>query len=86
MPGPWCFASTLKKVWVLNLPEKGFLFGYPIVFKKRNGIREKAETFAGGLYKSFSDYLILSHFCLDWETDSAGRFGNFASVCLAPGA
>lgn len=35
---PWCFTSTLRK-------ER---FGYPIVYKKRNGIRVNAETLAGG--------------------------------------
>jgi len=28
--------------------EKGFLFGYPILLKKRDGIMLIAETFAGG--------------------------------------
>ncbi len=29
-------------------PEKGFLFGYPIVSKKHDGIMVYAETLAGG--------------------------------------
>ena len=41
--------------------EKGVLFGYPIVSKKRDGITVIAETLAGGLYKLIYDYLIISH-------------------------
>ena len=49
--------TSLRYIWPLVLcfclekrqpPEKGFLFGYPIVFKKRNGIMVNAETLAGG--------------------------------------
>ena len=52
--------TLLLYVWTLVLffclekrqpAEKGFLFGYPIVFKKRNGIMVDDETLAGGLYK-----------------------------------
>ena len=43
-------------------PEKGVLFGYPIVSKKRDGIMVNAETLSGGCYKIIFDYLIISHF------------------------
>ena len=66
--------TSLRYIWPLVLcfclekrqpPEKGFLFGYPIVFKKRNGIMVNAETLAGGLYKLNYDYFMLSHFILE---------------------
>ena len=75
--------TSLRYIWPLVLcfclekrqpPEKGFLFGYPIVFKKRNGIMVNAETLAGGLYKLIYDYLIISHSLWDWE------LGNLMSV------
>ena len=40
--------------------QKAFCLVIPFAQKKSNGIMVIAETLAGGLYKSFHDYLILS--------------------------
>jgi hypothetical protein len=42
---PLCLTSSLKKE---QPHKKGFLFGYPIHYKKRNGIMGYSETLAGG--------------------------------------
>ena len=56
---PWCITSSLKKE---QPPEKGVLFGYPILLKKHDGIRVNVETIAGGWYNFIYDYLMLSHY------------------------
>ena len=48
-------------------PEKGLLFSYRILLKRRDGIIENDESLAGGWYKFISDYLILSYYLRDWE-------------------
>jgi len=48
-PASLCLAlSALPHPWKKQPSEKGFLFGYPMLLKKRDGIIVIAETVAGG--------------------------------------